>query len=320
MARRHSAEYSCAIQAVLLLRPSVPLYSTDAMPINCSAQAMTASSSANAPAQARPSEPRPVASGSQDADRISPASRTCECLTQTLWCHGCGASVGYMIVVPCVRCTSSMTVTNRTTNGHRFVFYSSEITASERHYISDECGVVSPAFSPFVPSSPPGLPPPRSRYISVTPSSSNAQIPSTPRSQRAPRPNSPESPRNRRHSNALNSRDNTEVVYDPVSPTSSTSSSSPPPLVPVTPPTMHRSRHSTSSSMSCPEPQPLRDGDVLYWHHLSRSGEIPAVADDPRARIASKKGESCDPSEAPQAETDSRQQSEVPSRKLVMGR
>jgi len=28
----------------------------------------------------------------------------------------------------------------------------------------------------------------------------------------------------------------------------------------------------------------LRDGDVLYWHNLAKTGEIPAVADDERAR------------------------------------
>ncbi|EEB88242.1 hypothetical protein MPER_14035, partial [Moniliophthora perniciosa FA553] len=29
-----------------------------------------------------------------------PPPRTCECLTQTLCCHGCGSTVGYMIVIP----------------------------------------------------------------------------------------------------------------------------------------------------------------------------------------------------------------------------
>ena len=82
-------------------------------------------------------------------------ARTCECLTQTLCCHGCGTAVGYMIVSPCQRCTSSITVNNRATNGHRFVFYSSEITACERHYIKGERGV-----SPFHPPPPP---PPQDR-------------------------------------------------------------------------------------------------------------------------------------------------------------
>lgn len=35
-----------------------------------------------------------------------------------------------------------------------------------------------------------------------------------------------------------------------------------------------------------PGPYPLRSGDVLYWHHLARNGEIPGVGDgnDTRAR------------------------------------
>ena len=33
-----------------------------------------------------------------------------------------------------------------------------------------------------------------------------------------------------------------------------------------------------------PNPQPLQAGDLLYWHHLARSGEIPGVMVDLRAR------------------------------------
>ena len=33
-----------------------------------------------------------------------------------------------------------------------------------------------------------------------------------------------------------------------------------------------------------PSPQPLRAGDILYWHHLNQGGEIPGAIDDPRAR------------------------------------
>jgi hypothetical protein len=32
-------------------------------------------------------------------------------------------------------------------------------------------------------------------------------------------------------------------------------------------------------------PRKLRKGDVLYWHHLQRSGEIPGVAENKRARV-----------------------------------
>ena len=138
----------------MLLRPNVPLYSTDAMPINCSAYSDSAESqysfalvSPPSSASSRSSESSPT-----DGDRMRTLARTCECLTQTLHCHGCGSGVGYMIVSPCHRCMSSITATNRSTNGHRFVFYSSEIVASERHYIPGESGV-RPYYQP-IPSPP----------------------------------------------------------------------------------------------------------------------------------------------------------------------
>lgn len=114
------------MKAVLLLRPHVALYSTDALPINCSAYAARSPSTESQPNQQQP--------------------RTCECLTQTLCCHGCGTSVGYTIVVPCIRCMSSGSTTNRVTNGHRFVFHSSELIASERHYTPGEPGIL-PAYT-----------------------------------------------------------------------------------------------------------------------------------------------------------------------------
>ena len=67
-------------QAVLLLCPNIHLYSTDAMPANCS------SPPASSMPKPCPSEP--------------PAQRTCDCLTQTLCCHGCGNQCGYAIVAP----------------------------------------------------------------------------------------------------------------------------------------------------------------------------------------------------------------------------
>ncbi len=33
-----------------------------------------------------------------------------------------------------------------------------------------------------------------------------------------------------------------------------------------------------------PVPRKLKSGDTLFWHHLARTGEIPGVADDIRAR------------------------------------
>jgi hypothetical protein len=73
------------MKAVLLLRPNVSLFSTDALPVNCSAYSTN-------PDALRPPPCRPSIA--------SFTPRTCECLTQTLCCHTCGAAVGYMIVIP----------------------------------------------------------------------------------------------------------------------------------------------------------------------------------------------------------------------------
>jgi len=78
------------LQAVLLLRPNVSLFSSDVLPANCSAY------SANPEVVCPPTTHKP-----------NPSSRTCECLTQSLCCHGCGNTIGYMIVVP-VRHLSSI--------------------------------------------------------------------------------------------------------------------------------------------------------------------------------------------------------------------
>ncbi|KAI9442385.1 hypothetical protein H4582DRAFT_1279052 [Lactarius indigo] len=190
-----STALSMAHKAVLLLRPHVPLYSTDALPVNCSAY--SAQPPSLDPSRRRANERQP---------------RTCECLTQTLCCHGCGSNVGYMIVFPCARCTSSISATNRVTNGHRFVFHSSELVASERHYAPDGASLRSPSTAPP----------------------------------------------------ALNSAYSTMPPPAPESPCPVPSSEFAEPLK--------------------PSPQPLRVGDLLYWHHLTRSGEIPGATDDRRAR------------------------------------
>ncbi|KAJ7287420.1 hypothetical protein C8J57DRAFT_585599 [Mycena rebaudengoi] len=139
------------MKAVLLLRPNVALYSSDALPVNCSAY--TTNPQALRPATACPSS-YPLRTLGSDDDLVEtsptrsarppqPLHRTCECLTQTLCCHGCGGNIGYMIVIPCARCTQSISTTNRATNGHRFVFHSSSITGTERYYIANEPGVIS---------------------------------------------------------------------------------------------------------------------------------------------------------------------------------
>jgi hypothetical protein len=209
------------MKAVLLLRPHVPLYSTDALPVNCSAYS---------------AQPPHLSSSRLRANERQ--SRTCECLTQTLCCHGCGSNVGYMIVSPCARCTSSISATNRVTNGHRFVFHSAELVASERHYTPGEPGIL-PAYNG--PSSPNSLSP-------------RSFLPSTPDSHlHSPSTTSP----------ALTAAYSTMPPPAPESPCPVPSSEFAEPLK--------------------PSPQPLRAGDLLYWHHLTRSGEIPGATNDQRS-------------------------------------
>ncbi|CAD6898134.1 unnamed protein product [Tilletia caries] len=107
-------------KAVLLLEPHITLYSTDSIPFNCG------------PLYLPP-----------------PVERTCDCITHSLGCYGCGAQVGYHIVAPCSRCTSSV-ANHRSSNGHRTVLHRSEISIRERRYVPGEPGVLA---APYLPSS-----------------------------------------------------------------------------------------------------------------------------------------------------------------------
>ncbi|TFK90388.1 hypothetical protein K466DRAFT_484852 [Polyporus arcularius HHB13444] len=386
------------MKAVLLLRPNVPLYSTDALPINCSAftseaeaPTQAASSSVSTTSSTRssisgPSGELPQPAGSTER---SP-SRTCECLTQTLCCHGCGNPVGYMIVSPCQRCTSSITVNNRATNGHRFVFYSSEITACERHYVRGERGVhpfhppppappmhalqtslagltigtsSSSSIPSLVPASPPSpgtpasMPPlspgpalpgrrPSVDYLPTPPPESDS--PFAPNSRIVPATSFPASATVRRSTVSVSTSmnlstapgrlgagpiDDSRQLPPPAPPNwhspspytgtpnlaTSVSRQTSPPM----PPSPSRARAASASAASAAAnlpaptlhgyilngtpvflqrplhliqpvqpppppvlaPEPLKAGEIVYWHHLLRSGEIPAVSEDPRARV-----------------------------------
>ncbi|KAJ7446172.1 FAM72 protein-domain-containing protein [Mycena galericulata] len=296
------------MKAVLLLRPNVALYSSDALPVNCSAY--TSNPNALRPAAACPSS-------------SAHPLRTCECLTQTLCCHGCGGNVGYMIVVPCTRCTSSISTTNRATNGHRFVFHSSEITGTERHYIPGEPGVIvtqAPPSAGVLPAytasalhngllrnpsvyhthhsqslaaapRPEYLPTPPLDIEDISPASSNPTSPSFPFPQDSSHlsmdsPDLPHSPypvlhsSDHFHAHYPRSFISNQPHHRATSGVSSESSdSSPPPLI-------HPgySFGLPSEQLEPPALPPLRAGDVLYWHHLARHGEIPGVMEDARAR------------------------------------
>ncbi|KAJ7703087.1 hypothetical protein B0H17DRAFT_1041565 [Mycena rosella] len=302
------------MKAVLLLRPDVSLYSSDALPVNCSAYT---------------SNPHPKTCPSSSAR----PPRTCECLTQTLCCHGCGCSIGYMIVIPCARCTSSISTTNRATNGHRFVFHSNFITGTERYYIPDEAGVIlsetspAPPLPPALPSYtasalhnglhryPSAFPPHHSQSLAAaarldylptppldvqdaSPISSNPTsptVPSFPFTQdsshlimESPPLTLPHSPRpvpHTDHYHAHYPHFNRSHVYNQSdyratsAASSESTNSSPPPLI--------HPGHAfglPAEQVETPTFPPLQAGDVLYWHHLARHGEIPGVMEDARAR------------------------------------
>ncbi|KAF9237516.1 FAM72 protein-domain-containing protein [Melanogaster broomeanus] len=273
------------MKAVLLLRPNVSLFSTDALPINCSAYSTN-------PDALRPPPCRLLTSA-------LPA-RTCECLTQTLCCHTCGTAVGYMIVIPCARCTSSITATNRATNGHRFVFHSSEVIAYERHHIPDEPGVIPIDYPTPPPSSPPPLAPAYSSLPRSAPDvpvghrrlggSVPSQIPPPPPSTTSPSlgPEYLASPQMESADFAPSSVSSSPDPFAFITSTSPRLSPrpflrSPSPRIPA--PQPHVSQSGTRSCTPEPLPRKLKAGDVLYWHHLTKNGEIPGIEADPRAKV-----------------------------------
>jgi len=252
------------MKAVLLLRPNVSLYSSDALPVNCSPY------DSNSDALCR--------SPTDNKSSISP--RTCECLTQSLCCHGCGSTIGYMIIVPCSRCTSSLSETNRATNGHRFVFQSSEVMGTERHYIPNEKDII-----PFVTTTgintvqPYTYPTPQSNiyhtdnradsYGQTSPIESLSTAPTLEftniidYSQQQPFEHDSWTYRGRRvYPSPFQPRMESHVV-----------SSSP-----------NSSHYTTDQKYAPTMPSVLKGGDVIFWHHLARSGEILEVVDDERAR------------------------------------
>lgn len=280
------------MKAVLLLRPDISLYSTDAFPINCSAQAL--------------SEPA-----------RSSGSRTCDCLTQTISCHGCGSNVGYMIVLPCARCTSSINVTNRSTNGHRFVFHAGEVIGSQRLYVSNEPGVM-----PFHATSPshtsntqvhldiqeyihtPSLTPPHLEPAEVSIRSLHSPFATPPSSTSSlselwPATTNPHPPPFR--GDLASPHDQHQIAN-----TTGRPRSPPNRFIPAItqryfapmyqslselnyafmPPQDRDAKVSDGSDASSHShgSRRLKPGDILYWHNLTRHGEIPGVKEDSRAR------------------------------------
>jgi hypothetical protein len=175
-----------------------------------------------------------------------------------------------------------MSASNRSTNGHRFVFHSSEVAASERHYVAGEPGVI-----PYHPPPPPLCPAVRTMPSSTYPSSISINGPpirlshagdyhhsqSGRYSESLP---SPPLDMDERNSDEWSIRASSPPIplFSPVRSPVPTRTLSPPRLLqqPAPPP------RSPSPIVK------LKAGDMLYWHHLSRHGEIPGVQEDPQAR------------------------------------
>ncbi|GAA5856904.1 hypothetical protein JCM8547_008455 [Rhodosporidiobolus lusitaniae] len=108
------------MRAVLLLKPHIVLFSTDARPCNTDTF------------------------WPDSFDEEEHVERTCQCLTSSVNCNGCGRTVGYNIVSPCIKCQQSVQKHSRSANHHRFVFHHNEVVARERSYYPGEKGVVNP--------------------------------------------------------------------------------------------------------------------------------------------------------------------------------
>ncbi|KAM0754244.1 hypothetical protein T439DRAFT_378304 [Meredithblackwellia eburnea MCA 4105] len=211
------------MRAVLLLKPNIVLFSTDAAPTN-----------------AGPVWP------DRDHDEL-PAERTCDCLTSSLGCHGCGNVVGYHIVQPCSRCTASVHRHQRSANHHRYVFHHNEVSFKEREYFPGEQGITG---ARYIPSS-------RSPAASPRPSSPSTFNQSTPESkpaQDAEMKDGTGGGNTLRVPGGSGSRDRT-------------------------PSPSGGSRHGSGANDS----MALRAGDVLYWHNLVQGGER-AMPVDPNTR------------------------------------
>lgn len=207
-----------------------------------------------------------------------PSARTCECLTQTLHCHTCGGSVGYTIVAPCARCTAP-TAAHRgsATNGHRFVFYASDILAQERRYVHGERGVVPHHPQWHVP------------FAAMAYSAQSTDVNGMPVARHSALPvahaalHSSEPPSFPSAQGWTAFAGSTSDDRDQPSLTQSGSR----PLPPVLPGSQAYTPASYIHMSPASPSDRLHSGDIVYWHNLARSGEIPAVSDDPRSRAFS---------------------------------
>lgn len=171
-----------------------------------------------------------------------------------------------------------MSASNRSTNGHRFVFHSSEVSASERHYIAGEPGVI-----PYHPPPPPLCPAVRMMPSSTYPSSVSVNGPPI-RLSHTGEYHQNQSGEYSEHLPTplvdVDESNSDEWSIRTSSPLMPSFVRSPVPTRTLSPPHLPRQTPPRSPSPVIK----LKAGDMLYWHHLSRHGEIPGVHEDPRAR------------------------------------
>lgn len=169
-----------------------------------------------------------------------------------------------------------MSAGNRSTNGHRFVFHSFEVAASERHYVAGEPGVI-----PYHPPPPPLCPAVRMVPSSTYPSTISINGPPI-RFSHTGEYHPGQSEQYSEHLPPPPGLDSDEWGLRASPSPVSFSSTRSPALVRAPPPPQIQQPMLPSRS---PSPvTKLKAGDMLYWHHLSRHGEIPGVQEHPQAR------------------------------------
>lgn len=207
----------------------------------------------------------------------------------------------YAMTDKCIRCTSSISANNRATNGHRFVFHSSEVVGTERHYVPNEPGVIPfetvpvaihPLFHMHYPAHRREVSPPHTHI------SPNEYLPTPPLDSMDLSPvSSLSSPAANNswmdHQNLRSGLRTSEPLLTSASSSPSSSYDGSPGRgldstgLDTSPPSLLSANSSFSFGLPAEQAgQTLKGGDSLFWHHLIRYGEIPGVSNDPRARKA----------------------------------
>jgi len=160
------------------------------------------------------------------------------------------------------------------------VFHSNEVIATVRHHIPDEPGVIPVGYSSPPPlTAPPLLIPadPSLTHNIANVTATRRQIVTSPPSPHFFSSSPLESPE------LAPSPDGSSPDLFPILPSHS------PLLISRTPSSQQTARLRTGDSVARytseePPVRTLKAGDMLHWHQLSKTGEIPGVEEDARAR------------------------------------